>query len=215
MSFVTVACADPGLAGQWKAHGRRFKATSETAEYGPMGARGLHIKYGNRVDGPYPKAQLREALPKLPPGVQVWVNGGWVDLAVGLNQLADRRPLPPPPPPPPVPIKSTGGTGGRWAMSLIALVLILGAIQTSSESDDNRSATPSTGPQSGGSTLQQLTYDRTFDVLGQTYGADYPPCDEYATVGDQLAFESMEVSINSGGYSMNHAAFTDFFAGRC
>lgn len=50
-------------------------------------AEGLHIGFGDRIDGPYTEAQLRGALPNLPPGVQVWIDGVWIDLVVGLDRL--------------------------------------------------------------------------------------------------------------------------------
>jgi membrane protein YdbS with pleckstrin-like domain len=52
---------------------------------------GLHIKYGDRVDGPYPPEQLQAALGSLPAGVQVWIDGAWLDLATGLARLDTPR----------------------------------------------------------------------------------------------------------------------------
>lgn len=53
---------------------------------------GLHIKYGDLIDGPYSEAQLRQALPSLPPGVEVWVHGSWTDIAIYLDGPAAERP---------------------------------------------------------------------------------------------------------------------------
>lgn len=54
----------------------------------------LHIRFGDRVDGPYGEEQLREALPSLPAGVEVWVEGAWADLAVGLDRVVQARSSP-------------------------------------------------------------------------------------------------------------------------
>jgi hypothetical protein len=48
---------------------------------------GLHIRFGDRVDGPYSESQLRQAVSGLPPGVEVWVSGRWASIADGLDSL--------------------------------------------------------------------------------------------------------------------------------
>ena len=83
----------------------------------------LHIGFGDRVDGPYTETQLREALPSLPPGVQVWMEGNWMDLAVGLDRLAAQRSRSVAPPGQPM-VRQAGGPGERAsALEVLAVLL--------------------------------------------------------------------------------------------
>lgn len=51
----------------------------------------LVIRYGDRVDGPYPEAELRQVIASLPPGVEAWSRGRWVGLQAGLDELASSQ----------------------------------------------------------------------------------------------------------------------------